>query len=194
MIKMFSATSKNIKNAVNQLKSGNIIVYPTDTLYGFGVDASNESAIINLNRLKERAQPLSILLSNINEIDKYADLDDFSRTKIFNLLPGPYTVLLKSKNNPKISKLVQAGSHLIGIRVINLDFCNEVIQRLGNPIITTSVNRHKMPSLSSIKEIKKEFPDIDIFYTQDSIKSSGSTIIDFSLKKEKVIRLGEGDY
>ena len=194
MIKMFSATSKNIKNAVNQLKSGNIIVYPTDTLYGFGVDASNESAIINLNRLKERAQPLSILLSNVNEIDKYADLDDFSRTKIFNLLPGPYTVLLKSKNNPKISKLVQAGSHLIGIRVINLDFCNEVIQRLGNPIITTSVNRHKMPSLNSIKEIKKEFPDIDIFYTQDSIKSSGSTIIDFSLKKEKVIRLGEGDF
>ena len=124
----------------------------------------------------------------------YADLDDFSRTKIFNLLPGPYTVLLKSKNNPNISKLVQAGSHLIGIRVINLDFCNEVIQRLGNPIITTSVNRHKMPSLSSIKEIKKEFPDIDIFYTQDSIKSSGSTIIDFSLKKEKVIRLGEGDF
>ena len=194
MIKMFSATSKNIKNAVNQLKSGNIIVYPTDTLYGFGVDASNESAIINLNRLKERAQPLSILLSNVNEIDKYADLDDFSRTKIFNLLPGPYTVLVKSKNNPNISKLVQAGSHLIGIRVINLDFCNEVIQRLGNPIITTSVNRHKMPSLSSIKEIKKEFPDIDIFYTQDSIKSSGSTIIDFSLKKEKVIRLGEGDF
>ena len=194
MIKMFSANSKNIKTAVNQLKSGNIIVYPTDTLYGFGVDASNESAIINLNRLKERVQPLSILLSNVNEIDKYADLDDFSRTKIFNLLPGPYTVLLKSKNNPKISKLVQAGSHLIGIRVINLDFCNEVIQRLGNPIITTSVNRHKMPSLSSIKEIKKEFPDINIFYTQDSIKSSGSTIIDFSLKKEKVIRLGEGDY
>ena len=125
---------------------------------------------------------------------KRQDLDDCSRTKIFNLLPGPYTVLLKSKNNPKISKLVQSGSHLIGIRVINLDFCNEVIQRLGNPIITTSVNRHKMPSLSSIKEIKKEFPDIDIFYTQDSIKSSGSTIIDFSLKKEKVIRLGEGDY
>ena len=100
----------------------------------------------------------------------------------------------RSKNNPKISKLVQAGSHLIGIRVINLDFCNEVIQRLGNPIITTSVNRHKMPSLSSIKEINKEFPDINIYYTHDSIKSSGSTIIDFSLKEEKLIRLGEGGY
>tara|TARA_B000000609_G_scaffold156118_1_gene148161 strand:+ start:327 stop:911 length:585 start_codon:yes stop_codon:yes gene_type:complete len=194
MIKNISATSKNIKAAVNQLKEGNIIVYPTDTLYGFGVDASNETAIIKLNKLKERAQPLSILLSNINEIDKYAELNDYSRTKIFNLLPGPYTVLLKSKNNPKISKLVQAGSNLIGIRVINLDFCNEIIQRLGNPIITTSVNRHKMPSLSSIKEINKEFPDINIYYTHDSIKSSGSTIIDFSLKEEKVIRLGEGDY
>jgi len=194
MIKNISATSKNAKAAVDQLKEGNIIVYPTDTLYGFGVDASNETAIIKLNKLKERAQPLSILLSNINEIDKYAELNDYSRTKIFNLLPGPYTVLLKSKNNPKISKLVQAGSNLIGIRVINLDFCNEIIQRLGNPIITTSVNRHKMPSLSSIKEINKEFPDINIYYTYDSIKSSGSTIIDFSLKEEKVIRLGEGDY
>ena len=121
MIKNISATSKNAKAAVNQLKEGNIIVYPTDTLYGFGVDASNETAIIKLNKLKERAQPLSILLSNINEIDKYAELNDYSRTKIFNLLPGPYTVLLKSKNNPKISKLVQASSNLIGIRVINLD-------------------------------------------------------------------------
>lgn len=194
MIKNINATLKNAKAAVNQLKEGNIIVYPTDTLYGFGVDASNETAIIKLNKLKERAQPLSILLSNINEIDKYAELNDYSRTKIFNLLPGPYTVLLKSKNNPKISKLVQAGSNLIGIRVINLDFCNEIIQGLGNPIITTSVNRHKMPSLSSIKEINKEFPDINIYYTHDSIKSSGSTIIDFSLKEEKVIRLGEGNY
>ena len=120
MIKNISATLKNAKAAVNQLKEGNIIVYPTDTLYGFGVDASNETAIIKLNKLKERAQPLSILLSNINEIDKYALLNDYSRKKIFNLLPGPYTVLLKSKNNPKISKLVQAGSNLIGIRVINL--------------------------------------------------------------------------
>tara|TARA_A100001011_G_C14307839_1_gene844053 strand:- start:47 stop:631 length:585 start_codon:yes stop_codon:yes gene_type:complete len=194
MIKNISATSKNAKAAVNQLKEGNIIVYPTDTLYGFGVDASNETAIIKLNKLKERVQPLSILLSNINEIDKYAELNDYSRTKIFNLLPGPYTVLLKSKNNPKISKLAQAGSNLIGIRVITLDFCNEIIQRLGSPIITTSVNRHKMPSLSSIKEINKEFPDINIYYTHDSIKSSGSTIIDFSLKEEKVIRLGKGDY
>ena len=194
MIKNISATSKNAKAAVNQLKEGNIIVYPTDTLYGFGVDASNETAIIKLNKLKERVQPLSILLSNINEIDKYAELNDYSRTKIFNLLPGPYTVLLKSKNNPKISKLAQAGSNLIGIRVITLDFCNEIIQRLGSPIITTSVNRHKMPSLNSIKEINKEFPDINIYYTHDSIKSSGSTIIDFSLKEEKVIRLGKGDY
>ena len=73
MIKNISATSKNAKAAVNQLKEGNIIVYPTDTLYGFGVDASNETAIIKLNKLKERVQPLSILLSNINEIDKYAE-------------------------------------------------------------------------------------------------------------------------
>ena len=51
-----------------------------------------------------------------------------------------------------------------------------------------------MPSLSSIKEINKEFPDINIYSTDDSIKSSGSTIIDFSLKEEKVIRLGEGNY
>ena len=194
MIKKFSAISKNIKTAVNQLKKGNIIVYPTDTLYGFGVDASNETAIIKLNKLKERIQPLSILLPNINEIDEFAEINDNSRKKIFNLLPGPYTALLKSKDNPKISKIVQAGSTLIGIRIINLDFCNEMIEELGNPIVTTSVNRHKMPSLSSIKEIEKEFPDIPIFYTQDNIKSSGSTIIDFSLDKEKVIRFGEGDY
>ena len=133
--KILKANSKNLEQALRVLESGNIIIYPTDTLYGFGVDASNEKAINKLNKLKNRIQPLSILLSSVDEINKYGVIDNVVIKKISGLLPGPYTLLIKSKRNHNISDLVQGGSHLIGLRVINMDFCNDLISKLGKPIV-----------------------------------------------------------
>ena len=192
--KIYKASLENVANAVDILKSGKIIVYPTDTLYGFGVDASNEKAINELNRLKNRVQPLSILLSNKNQIDDYAIIDNDKKEKILKILPGPYTLLMKSKFNPNISDLVQGGSNLIGLRVINMDFCNKVISELGSPIVTTSVNKHGMPSITQLDEIQQTFPAITVFYNKKNLISNGSTIIDFSQTPEKIIRWGQGEY
>jgi len=194
MTKKIKANTKNIGKAVDELKSGNIIIYPTDTLYGFGVDASNEKAINKLNKLKNRIQPLSILLSNINQITKYGEIDNIFINKISKLLPGPYTILLKSKKNQTISPLVQGESNLIGIRVVDVPFCNNLIYKLDRPIVTTSVNKHGMPSLGSIEEMQRIFPSIPIFYTKNNITPNESTIIDFSQNPEKIIRMGKGKY
>ena len=110
---IFKADSNNLKAALNALNAGKIIIYPTDTLYSFGVDASNENAINNLNTLKNRSQPLSILLSNVDDIKEYGYLDDLVSIKISTLLPGPYTLLLKSKENKNISSLVQGDQILL---------------------------------------------------------------------------------
>jgi len=192
--KTLKANSKNVEQALRVLESGNIIIYPTDTLYGFGVDASNEKAINKLNKLKNRIQPLSILLSSVDEINKYGEIDDVVIKKISGLLPGPYTLLISSKRNHNISDLVQGESHLIGLRVINMDFCNDLISKLGKPIVTTSVNKHGTPPITNIEEIQKIFPSIPIFYNKKNLISNGSTIIDFSQTPEKVIRMGEGKY
>ena len=191
---IFKADSHNVEKAFYTLKDGGVIVYPTDTLYSLGVDASNKNAINSLNKLKNREQPLSILLSSTKEIKEYGYVDNTIKTKIKTLLPGAYTFLLKSKNNNNISSLVQGGSELIGIRVIDMKFCNHLIAKLGKPIVTTSVNRHGMPSITSVDEISSSFPEIPIFYNKKNLISNGSTIIDFSNTPEKVIRVGEGKY
>ena len=191
---IFKADSHNLEKAFCALDAGKIIVYPTDTLYSLGVDASNEKAINDLNKLKNRSQPLSILLSTINEIKEYGYIDSAIKTKIRTLLPGPYTLLLKSKENKKISPLIQGGSNLIGIRVIDIKFCNNLIAQLGRPIVTTSVNKHGMSSMTNIDEISHSFPNIPIFYNKKNLITNGSTIIDFSDTPEQVIRLGEGKY
>jgi len=191
---IFKASINNVTIALEVLKAGEIIVYPTDTLYGFGVDASNDSAIKKLNKLKNRSLPLSIMISKIDDIAKYGYISDSANKQISKILPGPYTILLKSKNNKKISSLVQAGSKLIGMRFVNIDFCNKLIDELGSPIITTSINKHGMESMSNIDEIINAFPSIKTFYDKKNLISKGSTIIDFSTMPEKVIRIGEGEY
>ncbi len=93
-------------------------MYPTDTLYGFGVDATNSDAIQRLNRLKGRVQPLSIILESIDQMHNYAEFEGDIQNEISSFLPGQYTVLLPARQN-KLSPLVQNGSPKIGIRIPN---------------------------------------------------------------------------
>ena len=85
---IYPATEKYIEMAVNSLNDGDVIVYPTDTLYGFGVDATNTEAIHRLNRLKGRVQPLSIVLESIDQMHKYAKFDNSIQSKLEQLFPG----------------------------------------------------------------------------------------------------------
>ena len=191
---LFKATIDNVDIAADAILNNQIIVYPTDTLYSFGADATNSEALTTLNKIKNRTMPLSILLSDINDIKKYGITNDKIIRKIRFLFPGPYTILLKSKNNSTISNLVQAGSDKIGIRIIDNHFCNELIDKIQRPIITTSVNSHGNPPLTDIDKIQNQFRNHHIFYDKKKLISKGSTIIDFSVLPEKIIRHGEGEY
>ena len=98
-----------INSAIKNLTEGNIIIYPTDTLYGLGADATNTFAVEKINKLKNRKKPLSIMISSLKEIEKYA----FTNSEIINelgkIFPGPFTALLQSKNT-NLSHLVQNES------------------------------------------------------------------------------------
>ena len=90
--------------ACKQLLSGEIIIYPTDTLYGLGVDATNTSAIEKLNQLKKRGKPYSIIVDSINMLKKYALYEEV-QDEVESIFPGPYTAILRKKNSD-LSKLV----------------------------------------------------------------------------------------
>ena len=134
---------------------------------------------------------LSLLLQ-VSIAQKFAFIDNMIFEKIKMILPGTFTILLESKQNPYISKLVQLNSNLIGIRIIDNPFCNKLINTLQRPIITTSVNIHGENPLIDIKIIRQKFKDIKIFGDKRKLDSKGSTILDLSNDDIKIVRQGEG--
>ena len=188
---IYSCNNTSVNKAVSILKNGGIIIYPTDTLYGFGVDATNSKAIESLNLLKNRKDSLSIIIPSLNEIEKYGILNKENRQFINKLLPGPFTILINSiKSN--LSPLVNESSDYTGIRIPNHSFPIKIVETLGNPIITTSVNKKNKTPLNDIYEMEKTFTNIDIFKDKINIDSKGSTIINLAVNPYKIIRYGDG--
>ena len=182
-----------INNAIKNLDKGNILIYPTDTLYGLGADATNTLAIKKINKLKKRKTPLSIMISSLEEIDKYAIINSYTKKELKKIFPGPFTALLQPKKT-NLSHLVQNQSDKIGIRIPNHPFCLDLLNEYKKPIITTSVNTHGEKALNNINEIEKKFSKINIYYQNNNLDSKGSTIIDFTKKPPVLIRMGDGKY
>ncbi|MBC8311524.1 MAG: threonylcarbamoyl-AMP synthase [Candidatus Marinimicrobia bacterium] len=190
---IYPATEKYIEMAINSLNNRDVIVYPTDTLYGFGVDATNSEAIQKLNRLKGRSQPLSIVLESVSEVSTYAETTPEIIAELESIFPGEYTVLLPSVDSV-LSPLVFNSSPLVGIRIPFHFFPLQLVKTYGKPIITTSINRHGNAPLNDVTQVEIDFPNVDIFEDNDHIPSQGSTIIDMSQNPYKIVRQGDGKY
>ncbi len=190
---IYPANEETLQYAIPLLADGEVIVYPTDTLYGFGVDATNTDSIKKLNALKGRTQPLSIVLKNIDDIDRYGEMDDKTAELVYKLLPGPFTVLIPKKNS-NLSPLVTYGSPNVGIRIPDHPFPIGLVKELGKPVITTSINRHGKDPLNDVSQVELDFPDIAIFEDHDVKQSLGSTIINFSNNPPDIMRPGDGKF
>ena len=189
---IYKASSKNIKYALKALKRGEIIIYPTDTIYGFGVDATNEKAINKLNNLKGRSdKPLSIIISSVKELESYSNIEENIKMKIMNRSKGRFTFLLKKKNLV-LPNILTANSLKIGIRIANHPFIKELAKQFNKPITTTSVNKQGEEAMTKNEEIASAFPEI-LFFNDLNMKSGiESTIIDYTGNEEKIVRIGSG--
>ena len=103
------ATDRFVTHAINQLEQGNAIAYPTDTIYGYGADATNKNAIEKINLMKNRETPLSIMVDTVDEINNFGHLDDMQKRILNRYLPGPYTFLIYYKRS-SLSNKITMGS------------------------------------------------------------------------------------
>ena len=159
---VYKANKENIKIAVDLLRKGEVIIYPTDTLYGFGVDTTNAKAIEKLNKIKGRSQPYSIIVSSLNMLKQYANINDSNEIELKKIFPGSFTAILKKIDN-NLSQLVTHNLSTVGIRIPNFNPILKVVKKIKKPIITTSVNYHRENSINKLQLIENFFPDIDIF-------------------------------
>ena len=177
------------EQAADVIRDGGIIIYPTDTLYGFGVDARNNAAVEQLFAIKGRAGPWSIAVSNMEMLERYALVSKIDRSKVENYLPGPVTLILPFSDSD-ISSSIISERQTIGIRIPDYSFPRSLIEKLGFPITSTSVNRTGTPALNDPREIKSEFDDEFNLLIDAGVlpTSKGSTIIDLSGKTIQIVR------
>ncbi|MGD9212167.1 MAG: L-threonylcarbamoyladenylate synthase [Desulfobacteraceae bacterium] len=137
-INSFNPQDRLIQKAVNILKNGGVIAYPTDTHYGIGCDIMNKKAIEKIYQIKQRdkKKPFSFICSDLKNISNYAKVSNYAYKTMRRLLPGPYTFILEgSKLVPKIMLTKRRSA---GIRVPDNRICIALIKALGNPVISTS--------------------------------------------------------
>jgi L-threonylcarbamoyladenylate synthase len=170
---------------------GELLIFPTDTIYGLGCHAFNESALQRIYRLKGRdpQRPLSTHLCSVSEIERFCEpLTGKQRGWITQLLPGPYTVILKaSKQAPKASVNPDGK---VGLRVPNNRTFRMLSESARVPLVGTSVNRSGEPALTDIEQIVEQFSDLVdlIISTDEPMSYQSSTVIDLSESTPKVLR------
>ncbi len=185
-----SAQSEHaIQSAGNAILYGGIIVYPTDTLYGFGVDARNASAIDRLNQIKGRVSPMSVIAPNASTVLSWTDISYEDWQMVKQYLRGSTTIILPVKDGV-VHPDIMGGDGTLGIRIPAHPFGPDLCDKLGFPITTTSVNRHGETALNHPDEIANQFGDaFDLFIDDGELpSSSGSTIYKLEKSKLKVIR------
>ncbi len=185
-----------IGKAVEVLRNGGLIVYPTDTVYGLGCDLQNKNAIDRIYQIKRHAltKPLSFLCSDLKHISEYAKVTNHAFKLMKHLIPGPYTFILPATRLKSIPNSVVSKRKTVGIRVPDNNVCHAIIATLGNPIITTSVTDEQGEILSDPAYIAKYLGfQVEIVLDAGVLPTIPSTVVDLTEETPVIIRKGAGD-
>jgi len=147
---------KEIEQALTILKNGGVILYPTDTVWGLGCDATNEDAVAKINAIKGRAADKSfiILLDNDSKIQSYVSEVPEVAYDLIEYAENPLTIIFSSGKNLAKGVINQDGT--VGIRVVKHDFCVQLLQRFRKPITSTSANFSGEPTPQIFDEITED--------------------------------------
>ncbi len=173
--------------AVEVVLRGGVILYPTDTVYGLGGDATNEEVVKRIHTIKRSSEdkPLSIILPDLSFVDEWCETGVFEDIVMKKYLPGPYTFIVKKRRN---IFLPASPYDTIGVRIPDHSFCLLLALKAGRPIISTSANFSGFPPPSSFEEVDKRLVEqVDLAVDGGPTKyRAPSTIVD--LVHKKIIR------
>lgn len=181
-----------VHNAFEVIKNGGIILYPTDTVWGIGCDASNPEAVQKIYALKQREESKSMICLVNGEKMLYNMFKDIPETawQLWDFATKPTTLIL---DNPKgIAPNIIASDHSIGVRLVKEPFCFKLMERMKKPLVSTSANISGEPTPKSFKEISPEIikgVDYVVNLHHEKICDKPSTIIKLTLDSQvKIIR------
>ncbi len=192
MVTILKITEEDFDSALDAaygvLKSGGIIIYPTDTAYGIGCDADNEDAVSKVHEIKgsDPEKPLSVIVGDFGTVDFYCESGIWEDIILKKYLPGPFTFILK-----RYRPIAASKNDKLGIRIPDHLFCQYLAQKFGKPIVTTSANRSGEKTPLRFEEISKDIVEkVDLAIDGGPTKNQSSSII-IDLVEHKLLRKGE---
>ena len=176
------------------IKNGGIVVFPTETVYGIGVNGLDDKAVKKLYKVKKRPMdnPISLLVDSVQMIESVAKnitQEEYALIRAF--MPGPLTIILQKKDI--VPNVVTANLDTVGIRMPENDIALKLIQYVGNPIATPSANISGKQSGICMKDIMKDFRNCVNYYIDEGNSKIGkpSTIVKIVDKKPYILRKGD---
>ena len=189
---------RKVKEVVNYLKSGGVIIYPTDTVYALGCDAFNKKALEKICRIKKvnvKKHNFSFVCYDLSHISKYTKhLSNPIYKLMKKVLPGPFTFILQANNN--IPKFFKNKKKEIGIRVPNNNIARTIVKELGSPIATTSIkDKDEVLEYSTDPELIHQYyiNQVEIVIDGGYGDNIPSTIINCIENIPKIERQGKGE-
>ncbi len=188
---------RRLDHIVKSLREGAVIIYPTDTVYGMGCDIHNARAVERIARIKgikPAKNDFSFICYDLSHIADYARVSNQAFKLMKSALPGPFTFILQATNN--VPKLLNTNKKTVGIRVPDNDIPRQIVQQLGNPIITTSIrDEDEIVEYSTDPELifEKFQHQVDIVIDGGYGGNVASTIVDATDDDFSIIRQGLGE-
>ncbi len=183
---------RKIRRAVEALEAGEVIAYPTDTVYGLGCDLMNKKAIDRLYAIKQmdRSHQLAFICHDLSDIARYAVVENHQYRVLKRYLPGPYCFILEATR--EVPKLVQSKKKTVGIRVPNHEVIRAIARELGRPIISTTAQKSGEEPHVDPHEIELAFRGLGLTLDAGGGGVVPTTIIDLVEVPPVVIREGAG--
>ena len=183
-----------IKKAVEILRQGGLVIYPTDTVYGLGCALSNKKGIERIYAIKrqDKKQPFSFICADLKDISSYARVSDAAYKTLKHFLPGPYTFILEASR--LVPKIILPKRKTTGIRIPDNAICLALVRELGEPIISSSVKNGRDEFISDPRIIEEEFRHhVDLVIDGGILAPEPSSVISLIDDQTEVIRAGKGD-
>ena len=182
-----------IEQAAEFLRSGGVIGYPTETVYGLGCNVYDADAVDRIFKLKhrERRKALILIAGDIMQIgDMVEEIPESAERLIANFWPGPLTLIFKA--SPQIKQIGIGTSKTVAIRIPDSTICQELIKETGFPLVSTSANRSGKPATTTAQQVVDVFgPELDLVIDGGPTRgSTPSTLVDITQTPARIVRQG----
>ncbi len=183
-------TKNDIDKCVNIIKKGDLLAFPTETVYGLGAISTSEEAFNKLVETKKRPpnKPFTLMCSSLKQVKDIIEIEPYATKLIKKYMPGPITLILKTKKS--VPHYLDLGTGFVGIRIPNDEFVLKMIEKIGAPLLVPSANVSNEPPAMSDEEVYKYFGNSVEIVCGKCEKTIPSTVVKVEDGKLTILREG----